>query len=63
MRLSAEEAKICQNVARQFPEFVEILNRWRSSELDTLPYAANNLDVMRGRVQTLTEMQGFLQPR
>lgn len=63
MRLNAEEAKVCENVARQFPAFVEILNRWRSEELERLPYATNQMDVMRGRVQSLTELQAFLLPR
>ena len=57
MRLTAEESKIFQNVARQYPEFVAVLSRWREEELENLPYAASNLDVMRGRVQTLTELE------
>jgi hypothetical protein len=63
MRLSAEEDKIVQNITRQFPAFVEILNRWRSDELENLPFAVNNLDVMRGRVQALTEMKRLFEPR
>lgn len=63
MRLSADELKVCQTIARQYPEFVELLNRLRTDELEVLPFATNNLDVMRGRVQALTEMQGHFKLR
>ena len=64
MRLSAEELKVFQNVTRQFPQLLEILNRWREEELEKIPYATEtNLDVMRGRVQALTEMKRHLEPR
>ena len=63
MRLSAEELKIFQSVARQYPEFVEVLNRWREEELEVLPFATTQLDVLRGRVQALTELQGHFRLR
>ena len=47
-----------ENLARQFPEFGDFLSAWRQKELEQLPYAvAANLDVTRGRVQSLTELQ------
>jgi hypothetical protein len=45
-------------LARQYPELGEYLREWRQAELETLPYGvAANLDVVRGRVQTLTELR------
>jgi len=46
-------------LSRQYPEFVALVARWRTAELEALPYGRDQLDVMRGRVQTLTEMQGM----
>lgn len=63
MRISADEAKIFQNVARQYPDFVAVLSRLRQEELESIPFAVNQLDVMRGRVQSLTELQALLSPR
>ena len=52
------------NIARQHTVFVEYLEAWRLSELETLPYGAGiNLDVLRGRVQTLTELRKSLSDR
>lgn len=66
IRLSPEEQKTLERVRRQFPEFVEILSRWRTEELERLPNAvgaASNVNVMQGRVQALTEMQRAIQGR
>jgi hypothetical protein len=58
MKLSPEQQNTFGNLARQFPEFGEFLSAWRQKELEQLPYAAAaNLDVTRGRVQSLTELQ------
>jgi hypothetical protein len=45
-------------LARQFPELGEYLSVWRQEELEKLPFGeGHSLDVMRGRVQALTEIQ------
>jgi hypothetical protein len=50
-----------ETLARQYPELGEFLRVWRQEELEKLPYGtAANLDVLRGRVQTLTELQQAL---
>lgn len=64
MRATAEQLHGFKNMARQYLEFSEYLNAWRSEELEKLPFANNeNLDVLRGRVQALTEMQRLLDTR
>lgn len=60
MKVAAEQLQDFRMMARQYPQFVEFLSTWRQKELESMPYATNNLDVIRGRVQTLTEMQGVL---
>ena len=50
-----------ETLARQYPELGEFLSQWRQEELEKLPYGtAANLDVLRGRVQSLTELQQAL---
>lgn len=58
MKFSPQQKQSFDNLARQFPEFGEYLAAWRQKELEALPYGiGNNLDVLRGRVQSLTELQ------
>lgn len=53
-----EQKQSFDNLARQYPEFGAYLAAWRQEELEKLPYGVGvNLDVLRGRVQTLTELQ------
>lgn len=57
-QFSPVRKKLFENISRQFPEFGEFLAEWRQEELEKLPYAADtNMDVLRGRVQTLTELR------
>jgi len=60
MKPTPEQLAGIRNMARQFPEFVEFVAAWQKTELDALPFAKDNLGVMQGRVQTLTEMQRVL---
>lgn len=60
MKPSADQLNALRQMARHNPQVVEFLNEWRQAELESLPFATNNLDVCRGRVQTLTELQRFL---
>ena len=63
IKLSTGQLHALQTISRQFPEFVELLEDWKAQELNALPYATNNLDVIRGRVQTLVELTRELKPR
>jgi hypothetical protein len=57
-QLSPAQKQSFEALARQYPELGEFLSAWRQEELEKLPYGtASNLDVLRGRVQTLTELQ------
>ena len=60
MKPTAAQAETLRKLTRQFPEFVELIDEWRSKELETLPYAKDNLNVQQGRVQALSELQRFL---
>ena len=45
-------------LARQYPELGEFLSAWRQEELEKLVMATKDTsDVLRGRVQALTEIQ------
>lgn len=57
MKPTQDQIASFTNMVRQFREFAEFIESWRQQELEQLPYAKDNLDVLRGRVQTLTEMQ------
>jgi 6-phosphogluconate dehydrogenase (decarboxylating) len=60
-KLTVDEEQVFMNVARQYREFTAVINAWRLMELERLPFATEgNLDVMRGRVQALTELQRAL---
>jgi hypothetical protein len=60
-KFSPAQKQAFDNLARQYPELNEYLSSWRQQELEALPYGVgNNLDVLRGRVQTLTELQQCL---
>jgi hypothetical protein len=61
LRPNPEQLKQIQMIARQFPGFADFLNAWRMEELETLAGSTgNNTDVMRGRIQTLTELRQVL---
>jgi len=58
LRPNPEQLKQIQMLARQFPNFVEFLSAWRMEELESLAgTSGTNVDVMRGRIQTLTELR------
>ena len=57
IKMSPEEREVAFNVGRQYPRFVEFLSNWRTSELERLPYGSSeNMDVLRGRIQSLNEL-------
>lgn len=58
LKPTPQQKQAFENLARQYPELGEYLSAWRQDELEKLPFGvAANLDVMRGRVQSLTEVQ------
>ena len=63
MKPTEHQVKAFTTMARQFPEFAEFLDAWRQEELEAIPYGKDSLDVKRGRVQTLTELQRHLSLR
>ena len=57
-RISPEVRKAFKEIEHHYPAFCKYLAEWRQEELEKLPSGvAISLDVMRGRVQTLTELQ------
>ena len=57
-KFTPDQKQSFENLARQYPELGVYLSAWRQQELDALPYAATEtLAVLRGRVQSLTELQ------
>lgn len=58
MQLNDQQRQMMQTIARQFPEFRELLQAWKLRELDTMSQGTQeNFGVSKGRVQLLTEMQ------
>ncbi len=60
MKPSTDLAASFNSMVRQYPEFAEFVESWRREELEQLPYGGPSVDVMRGRVQTLNELQRHL---
>ena len=61
MAPTSDQLKMLQELARHYPQFGEFVAMWRTEELEQIPNAQKEaLDVMRGRVQTLTTLQRFL---
>lgn len=57
IQVTPDEKKLMQDVGRQYPRFLDLLNRWREHELESLVFAPKDIsDVVRGRVQSLTEL-------
>jgi len=57
-QLTKDQKQSFETLARQFPEFGRFLADWRQHELESLVFAApGTMDVIRGRVQALTELQ------
>lgn len=57
IKVTLDEAKLIQDVGRQYPRFLDLLSRWREHELESLVFAPKDFsDVVRGRVQSLSEL-------
>ena len=57
---TAEQLTALFVMGRQNSVATEYLTAWRNEELEQLPFASNSVDVQRGRVQVLTEIQKLL---
>jgi hypothetical protein len=58
MKPNVEQLEMLKKLGNQFPEFGDYLTAWRQGEMETLAYGVGgSLDVMRGRIQSLTELQ------
>lgn len=63
IQLTPERKKLLVTIARQYPEFVVLVQEWRAHELEQMAMSStDNFGTCKGRVQTLTEMQRNLQP-
>ena len=61
--LSDDEIKLCTQLGRQYPQFLELVERLRSAELESM--ATGNDDhfrVYKGRTQLLTELRQAIRP-
>lgn len=64
MKISREERELCIQIGRQYPSFKTFIERWWMEELVVLPAAVSqNVGVLQGRAQVLTEMKDYLQDR
>ena len=56
--LSDDELKLCKQLGKHYPQFLELVDRLRSAELEAM--ALGNDDhfrVFKGRTQILTELR------
>jgi hypothetical protein len=64
MRFTPEDLQTFSRVGRQFPEFIEILSRWRTEEMEALLLAAEkDTRTIQGRARLLTELRKQLNAR
>jgi len=56
--LSEPEKLLCKQVGRHFPQFVELVDRLRQQELETMALTTpEHFCTYKGRVQVLTQMK------
>lgn len=58
INLSDDESKLCKQLGKHYPQFLELLERLRAAELEAM--ALGNDDhfrVFKGRTQILTELR------
>lgn len=51
--------KAVANAVRQYPELLEWLGDWRTTELEQLQFAVGNPALSQGRCQVLSELYKF----
>ena len=58
MRLNQDELLTCQRVARQFPEFNDLVERWLADEVAQLLLSNDtNTRLLQGRARMLTDLR------
>ena len=63
IQLSDDEAKLLKQIGRQYPNFVELLERLRSAELESMATGTQeHFSTYKGRVQCLTEIRQLVRP-
>lgn len=61
MKPTHDQSSSFSSMVRHHPEFAEFIESWRREELEAIPFAVGvSLDVLRGRVQALNELQRHL---
>lgn len=63
MQFTEDDIVLLKQIGRHNPELLDLVTRWRTSELETLAKAGDNLfRTQQGRVHTLTELRQRLTP-
>ena len=63
MQFTERQQHTLQSIARNQPDFIELVEAWRKSELESMAQGTpENFGTNKGRVQLLTEMQRNLKP-
>lgn len=63
LMLTADEAELCKQVGRQFPRYVEMLDRLRTAEMESMAVSSSDhFGTFKGRVSVLTELRQQVRP-
>lgn len=55
---SDDEQKLCKQIGKQFPNFLDLLDRLRTAELEQMATGTQeHFSTYKGRVRALTELQ------
>ena len=58
LTMSADEKTLCQQVARQFPQFTDLLDKLRQADLEAMSLTTpDHFCTYKGRVQMLTQLR------
>jgi len=60
MRPDNDMIEIMARIVRQYPQFLEFVDRWKQQELDQLPAVHENTALAQGRCLLLQEMHKHL---
>jgi len=60
IKIEVQEMKEIQLIARQYPNFVGFIKRWKDSEFETLCDAVDNPGIAQGRCRVLKELNDTL---
>jgi hypothetical protein len=63
IELSTDESHLLEQVGKQFPQVVDLLDRLRGAELEKMTLGAEeHFRTYKGRVQILTEIRQAVRP-